>query len=61
LNYPKLKKVLDFFSENEPKYLTCILVKNQKGQYPLKIAIENDSPKNASLMIEKLISFGKEY
>lgn len=56
-----LKLVLDFFEDHEPWYMTCILMKNNQGKTPLEITIENDSPKNASLMLSKLNTFGSEY
>ncbi len=61
LDFAKLKLVLDFFEDNEPLYLTCILMKNNKGLTPIDLTIQNDSPKNASLMLSKLNTFGNEY
>lgn len=40
LDYHKLKLVLDFFEENMPYYLTCILVRNNFDKTPLQITIE---------------------
>jgi hypothetical protein len=61
LDYQKLKLVLDYFEENCVAYLTCILVRNTFNKTPLQITIEQDSPKNTSLMLEKLVSFGNDY
>ena len=51
LDFNMLKLVLDFFEDHEEWYLNCILMKNNQGKTPLEITLENDSPKNASLML----------
>ena len=61
LDFEKLKLVLDFFEDNEPLYLTCILMKNNKGESPLEITIKNDYSKNTEMMLNYLNMFGIEF
>ena len=57
LKYEKLALVLDFMETNRPEYLPSILMKNRKGKSPLDIALDNESPKNAELLLRKLALF----
>jgi hypothetical protein len=55
LDYQKLSLVLEFFENNEIKYLSAILMKNNKGKSPLDITLDNESPKNTELLLRKLV------
>jgi hypothetical protein len=57
LEYNTLKLILDYMEEHKPKYLTAILMKNNKGKSPLDISLDNESPKNTELFLRKLSLF----
>ena len=57
LEYDKLALVLDFMENHRIEYLPSILMKNRKGKSPLDITLDNESPKNAELLLRKLAMF----
>lgn len=57
LEYETLSIILDYFEEHKPHYLTAILMKNSRGKSPIDIAIDNESPKNIELFLNKLALF----
>ena len=57
MNTRVLALVLDLFEEKMPKYLTSIVMKNNKGYSPIDITILNVSPKNSELLLKKLSLF----
>lgn len=46
--------ILEHFEDNKKEFLTSILMKDQNGKHPLDIAIMNESPKSASIMLKKM-------
>ena len=57
LDYDKLALILDYMETHRIEYLTSILMKNYKGKSPLDITLDNESPKNAELLLRKLALF----
>lgn len=55
-----LPLILDMYAREKKDYLTSILMKDNNGDSPLDIAIQNDFTRNADLMISYLNIFGPD-
>ena len=60
LDYDILSLVVDYMEEHRSGYLSAILMPNSKGKSALDITIDSESPKNAELMLRKLLLFSDQ-
>ena len=60
LEFDTLNLILEYFDLHRQEYLLSILMKNNDGKSPLDIALDNESPRNAELMLNKLTIFKDE-
>ena len=60
LEYDTLNLILEYFDVHKQEYLLSILMKNNDGKSPLDIALDNESPRNAELMLNKITLFKDE-
>lgn len=54
LNENSLKAILEYLEQNYKEYLCAILMKNDQGDTPLDISIEQDSLRTTDLMLRYL-------